>query len=193
MAKTNCFWLTAILALLAHISGRAYQLAPASSAQEAGPVTVTHTVTFRVAIATDAVSLFQYLSDARKLEMWFPDRAIMEPQLGGRYHFRWQDAEGVWSGVVTEYKFGSALGFTWRPPGDREETQVRVKLLPQGAQTLIELTHGGFVSDVAVSKAVNRWGFYLRNLKSVVEQGKDMRSSRLQPPPARQRAGKKDR
>jgi uncharacterized protein YndB with AHSA1/START domain len=146
-----------------------------AKAEDTGPVTVTRSATLKVTIASDAVGIFNYLSDSKKLILWFPDQAIIEPQLGGKYHFRWTGTEGVWSGVVTEFIRGNTLGFTWQPPNEPTTTNVRIKLFPQGAETAVELSHSGFPSSEALDKAVTRWVFYLQNLKSVIEQGADMR------------------
>jgi uncharacterized protein YndB with AHSA1/START domain len=61
---------------------------------------------------------------------WFPDQAIVEPLLGGKYHFLFKDNEGVWSGVVTEFIPGNTLGFTWQPPTETAETNVQFKPSP---------------------------------------------------------------
>lgn len=143
--------------------------------KEESPVSVTRSATLRVAISSDATQIFGYLSDPQKLTAWFPDQAIIQQQLGGKYHFRWTGTEGIWSGVVTEFIRGNTLAYTWQPPDELYETNVRFKLFPQGAQTLVELTHSGFTSSESLEKAVKAWDFYLRNLKSVVEQGIDMR------------------
>jgi uncharacterized protein YndB with AHSA1/START domain len=138
--------------------------------EDTGPVTVRRSATLQIPIASDAVSIFGYLSDQQKLILWFPDQAILEPHFGGKYHFRWDNQDGVWSGVVTEFAAANTLAFTWKPPTQEIETQVRVKLYPQGGQTLVELAHSGFGSDEALDKAVKAWVFYLENLKSVVEE-----------------------
>lgn len=143
--------------------------------EDTGPVSVTRSATLRISIASDTVGIFDYLSDSKKLAQWFPDQAIIEPQLGGKYHFRFRDTEGVWSGVVTEFIRGNTLGFTWQPPGDPTETNIRFKLSPQGAETLVELTHGGFPSDEALGASIKAWAFYLQNLKSVIEEQTDLR------------------
>lgn len=164
-----------LLLLLAIGPAAAQHTKRAAKGEDTGPVSVTRSATLRVTISSDAVSIFGYLSNPRKLELWFPDQAIMEPQLGGRYHFRWTGTEGVWSGVVTDFIRGNTLGFTWQPPNDPTETSVRIKLSPEGAQTTVELTHSLFTSSEALEKAVKDWTFYLQNLKSVIEQGVDMR------------------
>jgi uncharacterized protein YndB with AHSA1/START domain len=142
---------------------------------DTGPVTVIRSATLQIPIASDAVSIFGYLSDQQKLTLWFPDQAILEPQFGGRYHFRWNNQDGVWSGVVTEFVAANTLAFTWKPPTEEIETQVRIKLYPQGGQTLVELAHSGFASTEALDKAVKTWVFYLQNLKSVIEEQTDLR------------------
>jgi uncharacterized protein YndB with AHSA1/START domain len=147
----------------------------AAKGEDTGPVSVTRSATLRVTISSDAVGIFNYLSDSKKLTLWFPDQAIIEPQLGGKYHFRWTGAEGVWSGWVTEFIQGNTLGFTWQPPDEPVATNVRIKLFPQGAETTVELSHSGFPTSEALEKEVARWTFYLQNLKSFIEQGVDMR------------------
>jgi len=155
--------------------------------KEESPVTVTRSATLQVAINSDATQIFSYLSDPQKLTTWFPDQAIIEQQLGGKYHFRWTGTEGMWSGVVTEFIRGNTLAYTWQPPDELYETNVRFKLFPQGAQTLVDLTHSGFTSSESLEKAVEAWDFYLRNLKSVVEQGIDMREQIRRTPGRRKR------
>jgi uncharacterized protein YndB with AHSA1/START domain len=166
------------LLLLSTCPATAQRARRAAKSEETGPVSVTLSSTLRVTISSDAVDIFNYLSDSKKLILWFPDQAILEPQLGGKYHFRWSGTEGVWSGVVTEFIRGNTIGFTWQPPKELTETNVRVKLFPQGAVTTVELSHSGFTSSEELDKAVKSWTFYLKNLKSVIEQGEDMRGVR---------------
>ena len=158
--------------------------APKSKVEDVGtgPVEVKRSATLTVSIASDTVTLFDYLSSTQKLTTWFPDQAVIEPQLGGKYHFKWKDTDGVWSGVVTDYIRGNTLGLTWQPPGE-DETLVRFKLSPQGAQTTLELTHSGFKTRESLDKAVKAWVFYLQNLKSVIEEGTDMRGHPTPPSP----------
>jgi uncharacterized protein YndB with AHSA1/START domain len=164
-----------LLLLLATAPATAQHAKRAAKGEDTGPVTVMRSATLKVTIASDAVGIFDYLSDSKKLVLWFPDQAIIEPQLGGKYHFRWTGTQGVWSGVVTEFIRGNTLGFTWQPPDEPVQTNVRIKLFPQGAETVVELSHSGFPSSEALDKAVTTWVFYLQNLKSVIEQGADMR------------------
>jgi uncharacterized protein YndB with AHSA1/START domain len=164
-----------LLLLLATGHATAQHTKRAAKGEAPGPVTVTRSATLRETIASDAVGIFNYLSDSKSLKLWFPDQAILEPQLGGKYYFRFAGTEGVWSGVVTEFIRGNTLGFTWQPPNEPAITNVSIKLLPQGAETTLILSHNGFPSSEALEKAVTMWGFYLENLKSVIEQGVDMR------------------
>ena len=170
-----------VLVMLASGPALAQRARRPARERETGPVSVARSATLRVAISSDAASVFDYLSDSKKLSMWFPDQAIIEPQLGGKYHFRWNGTEGVWSGVVTEFIRGNTIGLTWQPPRDPFETNVRFKLFPQGGETIVELTHSGFTSSEATDRAVKTWVFYLENLKSVIEQQKDKREELRRP------------
>jgi len=172
--KTHVIRLIIVLLLVTGM-GKAQHTKRPAKVEETSPVAVTRAATLRVTISSDAVGIFDYLSDSKKLALWFPDQAIMEPQLGGKYYFRWTGTDGVWNGVVTELIRGNTLGFTWQPPNEASVTNVRIKLFPQGAGTTVELSHSGFPSSEALEKAVTNWEFYLENLKSVIEQGADMR------------------
>jgi len=164
-----------LLWLLATGFATAQHTKRAAKSEEPSPVSVMRSATLRVTISSDAVSIFNYLSDPRKLESWFPNQAIINPQLGGQYHFRWTGSDDMWSGVVTEFIRGNTLGLTWQPPNEAVVTNVRIKLFPQGGQTAVELSHSGFPTSEALEKAVASWKFYLENLKSVIELGVDKR------------------
>lgn len=168
-----------ILILLASFTARA-QRSRRGTASQASDVEVTRSATLRITIASDPVNIFDYLVDAKKLESWFPDQAVSEAQLGGRYHFRWNDSPGVWSGRYTYFIRGNSLAYTWQAPGDEYETNVQAKLIPQAGGTLIEMTHSGFTSDAALDKAIKAWLFYLDNLRSVIEEGVDLRQQARQ-------------
>ena len=151
-------------------------------AEDTGPVSVMRSATMRITISSDTIGIFEYLAEPKKVVLWFPDQAVMEAQLGGKYHYRFRDSEGVLSGVVTEFIRGNTFGLTWRPPDEEFETNLRYKLFPQGADTLVELTASGLTSTAALDKVVKYWVFYLRNLKSVIEAGTDMRGQLAKPP-----------
>ena len=140
---------------------------------DTGPVTVMRSATLQMLIASDAVSIFSFLSDQGKLTAWFADQAILEPQFGGKCHFRWRHQEPM-DGVVTEFTAAKNLALTWKHPGE-DETQVRFKLSPQGGQTLVDMEQRGFTSAADLEKAVKSWVFYLENLKSVIEKQVDLR------------------
>ncbi len=148
-------------------------------------VEVTRSATLRATIASDPASVFDYLVDSNKLETWFPDQAVSEAQLGGRYHFRWNDSDGVWSGRYTNFIRGNTLAYTWQAPGDEYETTVLIKLIPQAGGTLVELTHSGFITNAALDKAIKAWEFYLNNLRSVIEESVDLRVQQRQKQRAR--------
>ncbi len=167
------FGAVVILILLASLAAWAQR--SSSSARPESPVQVTRSATLRVTISGDTMGVFDFLSNTQKLASWFPDQAIIEARFGGKYHFRWEDAPGVWSGVVTQFIHGNTLAYTWQQPDERFETNVQFKLFPQGAETMVQLTHSGFTSTAAQEKAIKAWDFYLQNLKSVIEEQTDLR------------------
>jgi uncharacterized protein YndB with AHSA1/START domain len=171
--KVKCLLLVGLLSL-------AVRPASAQRSRESAPsqpsfVEVTRAATLRATIAADPATVFEYLVDANKLQMWFPDQAVSEAQLGGRYHFRWNDSDDVWSGSYTNFIRGNTLAYTWQAPGDEYETSVLIHLSSQAGGTLIELTHSGFLTNAALDKVVKSWVFYLENLRSVIEDGVDLR------------------
>ena len=102
--------LTLIILLGAWSNGAAQQHARRPvKPPDTGPVTVMRSATLQIFVASDAVSVFSYLSDQGKLTAWFADQAILEPQFGGKYHFRWKNQEPV-DGVVTEFMPANTLG-----------------------------------------------------------------------------------
>jgi len=150
---------------------------------DTGPVTVLRSATLQVFIASDAVSVFSYLSDQNKLAEWLADQAILEPQFGGSCHFRWKNEEPV-DGVVTDFLAANTLAYTWKHPSDEAETQVRFKLSPQGGRTLVQLELHGYTTAEALDKSLKSWVFNLQNLKSVMENQVDLRQE-LNRKPAR--------
>lgn len=183
-----------LLALSSFGPALAQQAKRPGTVQSSGPVDVTRSATLQIKIESDAAHIFEYLSDATKLSLWFPDQAVFEPQIGGRYHFRWKETAGLWSGVVIDFVRGSTLAFTWRPPDEPYETKVRFRLIPQSSETVVELTHSGFTSSGSLDKAIEAWRFYLQNLKSVMEEATDLRgrsNKRRSPAPVRPRRHRK--
>jgi uncharacterized protein YndB with AHSA1/START domain len=176
--KSKSFLLLGLL-MLAAGAAEAQRSKEAAQSQPSY-VEVTRSATLRATIAADPAAVFDYLVDASKLMTWFPDQAVSEAQLGGRYHFRWNDSNGVWSGRYTNFIRGNTLAYTWQAPGDEYETNVQIRLIPQAGGTLIELTHSGFTSNTALDKAIKAWVFDLGNLRSVIEDNVDLRPQQRQ-------------
>lgn len=176
--KVKCLLLVGLIFLAARLTQGQGQRE--STQRQSGFVEVTRSATLRATIAADPATVFDYLVDANKLQTWFPDQAVSEAQLGGRYHFRWEDSDGVWSGRYTNFIRGNTLAYTWQAPGDEYETSVQIRLIPQAGGTLVELTHSGFISNAALDKVIKSWQFYLENLRSVMEDGVDLRPQQRQ-------------
>jgi uncharacterized protein YndB with AHSA1/START domain len=176
--KAKCVLLVGLILLAAPLAQA--QRSKESAQSQPSFVEVTRSATLRATIAADPATVFDYLVDANKLQTWFPDQAVSEAQLGGRYHFRWNESDGVWSGRYTNFIRGNILAYTWQAPDDEYETSVQIRLIPQAGGTLVELTHSGFITNAALEKVIKSWVFYLENLRSVIEDGVDLRAQRRQ-------------
>ncbi len=151
-----------------------------TSARDRNPsaVRTTRAVEMNLRLESDVTTIFRALTEPRQLERWFADRAIMRAERGSRYYFKWNGIEGTWQGTITELIPGNRLEFTWQSPGREEETLVNIRLIPQGLETLVELTHSGFTTTDEMEKSIKDWVFYLENMKSVLEVGVDQRPNR---------------
>ena len=183
--------LTLIFLLSAWSNGAGQQRAtrPAKP-PDTGPVAVARSSTLQVLVASDAVSVFSYLSDQRKLTAWMADQAILEPQMGAKFHFRWKNQEPV-DGVVTEFAAANTLALTWKHPSDTADTRLRFKVSPQGGNTMVVLELQGYTSPDSLEKDLSFWVFNLKNLKSVIEEQIDLRQAPKAPAraPIRRRTG----
>ena len=177
MKRAGCVPLAMLLVWAATTLARAQRATPARN-RNVSLVRTTRTAELGLRLESDVMTVFQALTDPKQLERWFPNRAILRAQRGSRYYFRWNDTEGIWQGTITELIPGNRLEFTWQRPGREEETLVNIRLIPQGLETLVELTHSGFTSTDEMEKAIKDWVFYLENLKSVLEVGVDQRPNR---------------
>ena len=177
MKRAVCVPLAMMLVWTATTLARAQRATPAGN-QNASVVRTTRSAELGLRLESDVMTVFQALTDPRQLERWFPNRAILRAKRGSRFYFRWNDIKGLWRGTITELIPGNRLEFTWQRPGSEDATLVNIRLIPQGFETLVELTHSGFTSSDEMEKTIKDWVFYLENLKSVLEVGVDQRPNR---------------
>lgn len=124
---------------------------------------------------------FRWISEPERLTRWFMDTATLAPRKGGRYAFGWEGGP-THTGTVLEFVRGKRLTLTWQWPG-REAlgvTKLRLSVEPKKNGTIVRFTHSGFRRHGPWGElyegAIRGWTYFLMNLKSVLENGHDLRS-----------------
>ncbi len=143
-------------------------------AAEPRPLAFTKTVN----AAPDAV--YEAFTNRTALREWLADGAVSTPRVGGNLYLWWNSGYYT-SGEYTELERGSRLAFTWHGRHEPLPTQVTVMLEPEGEGTLVTLTHTGLTTaevwDEAAKEISRGWERRLKNLRSVLETGDDLRIS----------------
>jgi uncharacterized protein YndB with AHSA1/START domain len=82
--------------------------------------------------------VWRALVDPAELARWLAERVEMDAREGGAVLFRWSDTE-VARGTIRRFVPPELLEYTWRE--DDAASVVRFELRPDGAGTLLILTH----------------------------------------------------
>lgn len=125
--------------------------------------------------------VFKAISRPEILAGWFADRATLSPRKGGRYALTWEGGP-THTGRVLEFVRGKRLTLTWQWPGQEAlgVTKLRMSLKPKEGGTVLTFTHSGFQKGGEWAElyevSIRGWTYFMMNLKSVLENGKDLRS-----------------
>ena len=147
----------------------------------------TRSIENAVTIKASPEAVFKALTDARELAKWFPSAAESDPRPGGAFRFTFKNENAqhdhVREGKYLEVVSGKKVRYPWHlSPGDAPTT-VEFTLSPRGGDTTLTLLHSGWGTgselDNTVEMHTKGWGFFLQNLKSVLEEGKDGRAAML--------------
>jgi uncharacterized protein YndB with AHSA1/START domain len=133
-------------------------------------------------------SIYEAWAVPSQIERWFL-RSAEYVGLDGRAKSRDHDVEAgdgyLWRwhghlddvnerGLITEANGLDKFAFTYT-----KDCMVRVSILEEGRETVVELTQSGMTADPDSSIYIdcsNSWTFYLANLKSILEGGIDLRN-----------------
>jgi len=122
--------------------------------------------------------VFQSLTDSKKLTKWFLSKAKLVLEKGGSYSFDWLGGYHM-TGKVKQFDPNKAISFSWNDElknGQVAKTTASFKLAKKGRGTLLRLRHTGFKDPEHYADCSSRWGYYLTNLKSVLDHDTDLRS-----------------
>ena len=125
-------------------------------------------------IDADPATIFAFLTDADRLTRWMGVSATLEPQPGGLY------LVDVTNGNVARGEFKevvpvSRLAYSWGWDEGRHglapgSSLIEIDLIPQGAGTLVRMTHSGLPAELVESHAKG-WAHYYARLAVVAAGG----------------------
>ena len=115
-------------------------------------------------------TVFQALTDPEMLVKWWVAKAHVDLREGGDFDFDWLNGFHL-SGKIMRFEKDNAVSFSWS-----QHTTAALQVLKKGRGTILKLHHGDFKDPGHFALASSRWGYYLMNLKSVLDHGTDLRS-----------------
>lgn len=149
---------------------------------EAGEVMPTDTTydwsqfTMKIEIGAHIDKVFRAWTDEKVIVKWFCVKANIVPERGGRIYFEWLAGDKMDKQIIDIRKPRLLL----IPFGEKKE-KVEVSLIKVKAGTLLTLRQFDMKTDNKSKVTMhlgcrNGWTFFLTNLKSYLEYGKDLRS-----------------
>jgi uncharacterized protein YndB with AHSA1/START domain len=141
----------------------------------------TRTIRLPIFIHASPRKVFRAITEPEILTTWFMDRATLSTRKGGSYSFTWEGGPAH-TGRVTEFVRGKRIALTWQWPGMEElgATKLTLSVEPRNGGTVLKFTHSGFRGHGAWGElyegAIRGWTYFMMNLKSVLENGHDLRS-----------------
>jgi uncharacterized protein YndB with AHSA1/START domain len=122
--------------------------------------------------------VFSAITDPKVLTKWFLSKAEVLPKRGGSYSFDWIGGYRM-RGKVKGFAANKAVSYSWHDKldsGKMAETTASFRVAKKGNGTLLKLLHTGFEDPEHFAECSSRWGYYLTNLKSVIDHDTDLRS-----------------
>lgn len=122
--------------------------------------------------------VFRALTDPKLLEKWFLSKAKLVPEKGGAYSFNWIGGYHM-TGNVKRFEPDKAVSFSWTDKvknGKVAKTTASFRISGKGDGSLLRLRHTGFKDPEHFADCSSRWGYYLTNMKSVLDHRTDLRS-----------------
>jgi uncharacterized protein YndB with AHSA1/START domain len=127
-------------------------------------------------------TVFAALTEPVQLTKWFLSKARVDLKEGGKVEFTWEGGHKM-TGEVERLVPGRKVAYGWHDDlgkGKKAKTLAVFDVSKKGGGSMLKLTHSGFGDTKAWIELYggiqSGWAYYLTNLKSVLHQGKDLRS-----------------
>ncbi|MBI4631780.1 MAG: SRPBCC domain-containing protein [Chloroflexi bacterium] len=142
----------------------------------------TKTLKFKLHINVPISEVYRAFAHQTLWQDWFSDTCQCEPRVGGRLYWYWR--EGFYAlGTYTALEPHKKIAFTWDGKGEPAPTKVQITLTEKEGGTTVTLSHSRIGSGGKWKQTIrdieNGWNESLANLKSVLEEGIDLRTARL--------------
>ena len=121
--------------------------------------------------------MFNALTDSKMLTKWFLLRAKVIPEKGGSYSFNWIGGYEM-TGRVRRFEPNKNVSYSWHDKvnGKMVETVASFRVDKKDNDALLGLRHSGFKEPEHFADCSSRAGYYLTNMKSVLDLGVDLLS-----------------
>ncbi|HAL17469.1 MAG TPA: hypothetical protein DCP32_12195 [Anaerolineaceae bacterium] len=134
--------------------------------------------TLRTVVQSPAEQVYRAFTRSTGLSEWLCNGARTFPKVGGMITLWWNSGYYT-AGEFTRLEPDRLVHFSWQGRSEPHSSQVQVQIMPDGEQTLVEVTHSSLGSEeiwVEPRRELRKcWGQGLENLKSVLETGVDLR------------------
>lgn len=124
--------------------------------------------------------VFRAITDPKQLTQWLCDHAEISLKKGGSYSLGWTGGP-THTGTLVEFVPGERIAFEWSWPGVAlRGTVFSLAVEPSGDGAILRIEHRGFPRSEEWTDLYGGaewgWTYFPMNLKSVLENGRDLRA-----------------
>jgi len=127
-------------------------------------------VRLSIDINADPDAVFQALVDPVQLDRYISSSASIEPDVGGRYDFGWDEHAPM---KILELEPNQRFAYTWNYQGDDHATDTVVTWSLEGGsgKTRLTMVHSGFSKKRGADDYQIGWLDFMNRIKFMVETG----------------------
>jgi uncharacterized protein YndB with AHSA1/START domain len=132
-------------------------------------------VQLEISVDASPETIFPFLVDPALASSWMGTESENDPRPGGIYRNK-LNAKVISRGEFLEVDPPRRVVFTFGWEGEDQHvpagsTEVAIDLIPEGASTLVRLTHSGLPSEETKPDHAEGWSQYMSRLKVAAEGG----------------------